>query len=72
MHERAQDDSALEGEVPVFEILDVAGDAVLDIGVVARFAAEPAHLGQAGDAWFHKSADVIVRHQLRKLVVVLD
>ena len=31
-----------------------------------------AHLGEPGDAGFHKGADVIVRHQLRELVVVLD
>src|SRR5438045_6841030 len=64
VHEGAEDDSALEGEVPVFEIFDVARDPVLDIGAVARFAAKSTDLGQAGDAGLHERADVIVRHQL--------
>ena len=72
MEEGAQDDAALEGEIPIFQVLDVAGDAVLDVGAVAGFAAEAADLSEAGDAGFDESADVIVGHELRELVVVLD
>ena len=36
------------------------------------FAAEAADLGETGDARFHESADVVVRHQLGELIVVLD
>jgi hypothetical protein len=31
LDEGAQDNSALEGKIPIFEVLDVAGDAILDI-----------------------------------------
>src|SRR5947208_2546653 len=72
VRKRAQNDCALERQVPVLEIFDVAGDAVLDVGVVARFAAESAHLGEAGDAWFHERADVIVGQELRELLIVFD
>lgn len=72
MEESTQDDSAFEGEVPVFQILDVACDAVLDVGTVAGFAAKAADLSEAGDAGLHKGADMIIGHELRELVVVLD
>jgi len=49
MHESAQNDSELEREIPVFEILDVAGDAVFDVGTVSGFAAKSSNLRQAGD-----------------------
>lgn len=58
--------------MPVFEILDIAGYAVLDVGVISRFTTETAHLGKAGDARLDECADVIVLHQPRKLIVVLD
>lgn len=72
LREGAQDNSALEREMPVFQILDVARDAVLDVGIISRFTTEPAHLGEAGDAGFDESADMIVLHESRKLFVVLD
>ena len=72
MCESAQDDSALEGEIPIFEVLDVAGDAVFDIGAIPGFASISSNLGQAGDSGLHKGADVIIRHQLRKLFVMFD
>jgi hypothetical protein len=75
VEEGAQDDSAFEGEVPVFQILDVAGDAVLDVGAVAGFAAEAADLSEAGNAGFDEGADVIVGHELgrkRKLGARLE
>ena len=37
-----------------------------------RFAAKSAHLRQAGDARFHETAHVIVRHQLGELLVMFD
>src|SRR5881394_3167601 len=40
LRERAQDDSAFEGKIPVLQIFEIARDAVLDVGAVARFAAE--------------------------------
>ena len=58
--------------MPVFQILDVAGNAVLDVGVIPCFTTEPAHLGEAGDARLDECADVIVLHEPRKLIVVLD
>ena len=58
--------------MPVFQILDVARNAVLDVGVIPCFTTEPAHLGEAGDAGFDECADVIVLHESRKLVIVLD
>jgi len=58
--------------MPVFQILDVAGNAVLDVGVIPCFATETAHLGEAGDAGFDECADVIVLHEPRKLIVVLN
>ena len=72
MREGPQDDPALEREIPIFEILDVARDPVLDIGTVARFAAKSAHLGQAGNARFHKCADMIIPQELRELLIVFD
>src|SRR4051812_46805165 len=72
VREGADDNCALHRQVPVLQILDVAGDPVLNIGIVSRFAAEPANLGQAGDARFHERTHMVVRHQLRELVVVLD
>src|SRR6266704_2549231 len=48
--ERAQNDRAFERQVPILEIFDVASDAVLDVGAVARFAPKSADLGQTGDA----------------------
>src|SRR5438552_18524849 len=58
--------------MPVFQILDVARNAVLDVGVIPCFTAEPAHLGEAGDSGFDECADVIDLHEPRKLVIVLD
>src|SRR5437667_2337954 len=70
--ERAQDNSALEREMPVLQILDVACNTVLDVGIVSRFSAEATHLGEAGNAGFDECADVIVLHESRELVVMLD
>ena len=72
MRESAQDDSALEGEVPIFEVLDVAGDAVFDIGTIPGFAPISSNLGQTGDSGLHKGTDVVIRHQLRKLFIMFD
>ena len=72
MRKGAQNDSALQGEVPVLEVFDIARHPVLDIRAVTRLAPEAAHLGEAGNAGLHESAHVVVRHELRELVVVLD
>lgn len=68
----AQNDSALEGKVPFFEILKVTGYAILDIGIASGFAPETAHLGKPGNPGFHKSANVIVRQKPGELVIVFD
>src|ERR1700752_3741446 len=57
--EGAQDNSAFQRKVPVFQILDVARNAVLDVRTVSRFSAKAAHLGQSSDAGFDERADVI-------------
>src|SRR5438445_9724925 len=67
--ERAQDNSALEREMPVLQILDVACNTVLDVGIVSRFSAETAHLGEAGDAGLDECGDVIVLDEARARVV---
>ena len=72
MRECARNDCALERQVPVLEIFDVARDAVLDVGAVARFASKSADLSKAGDAGLHESSHVIVSHELRKFVIVFD
>src|ERR1044071_6204350 len=72
MSESTQNDSAFEGEIPIFEVLDVAGDAVFDIGAVPGFAPKSSNLGQAGDPGLHKGTDVVIRHQLGKLLVVFN
>ena len=38
LRDGARDDPAFEGQVPVFEILNVAGDPVLDVLARLRFA----------------------------------
>src|SRR5438132_642175 len=63
---------ALEREIPVFEIFDVAGYPVLNIGVVSGFAAKAPDLGQASNTRFDERPHMIVRQESRKLVVVLD
>ena len=40
--------------MPVFQILDVARNAVLDVGVIPCFTAEPAHLGEAGRVYVER------------------
>src|SRR4029077_12018281 len=72
LRKRAQDDRALERDVPLLEIFDIAGDAIFDVGIIARFAAEPAHLRKTGDTRFDERAQVIILQQTRKLSVVLD
>src|SRR6266849_2136248 len=70
--ERAQNDSALEREIPVLEIFDVASDTVFDISVIPCFPAKSPHLRQTGDAWLHKRTHMVVAHEFRKLLVVFD
>ena len=72
MRESAQNDSTLERKVPVFEVLDVASDAIFDVRTISCFTTKSSHLGQAGDAGFDEGADVIIGHQLRKLLVMFD
>jgi len=72
MREGAQNNRAFQRQVPVLEIFDIARDPVLNVDLVAGFATVTADLGEAGDARFHKGADIVVRHELRKLVIVLD
>ena len=72
MDEGAENDPEFQGKIPVFEIFDVASDAIFDIGIVPGFATESADLSETGDARFNESADVIVRHQLREVLVMLD
>ena len=72
MRERAQNDRALERQVPVFQIFDIAGHAVFNVGVIPGFATKSAHLRETGDARLHKSADVIVGQEFRELLVVFD
>ena len=53
LNECAQNNAALEGHVPVFEIFDVARDAILDVGIITCLTAKSAHLGQTGYARKH-------------------
>src|SRR3954463_9257133 len=68
----AQNNPALERKIPVLEVLDVAAHPLLDVGTGARFATETADLCQPGDAWLYECPHVIVRHQLRELIVMFD
>src|SRR5690242_890485 len=69
---RANNDPALEGEVPVLKVFDIAGDPVLNVLARLRFSAKTAHLGESGDSWLDEGAHLVVRHQLGKLFVMLD
>ena len=62
MNKGAENDSAFEREIPVFEILNIARDPVFDIGTVAGFAPKPTNLSKASDTWFDESAHMIVGH----------
>ena len=60
LRECAQDDSALKGEVPVFQIFEIARNAIFDVDVGAGFSTKTAHLSETSDSGFHKRADVII------------
>src|SRR5262245_9800470 len=72
MGKSAQNDSALESKIPVFEVLDVASDTILDVRTISCFTTKSSQLSQTGDPGFYEGADVIICHQLRKLVVMFD
>ena len=72
MGKSAQNDSALERKVPVFEVLDVASDTILDVRAISCFTTKSSHLSQTGDPGFDERADVVIGHQLRELVVMFD
>ena len=67
-----ENDSALEREIPVFQVLDVASDAILDVRTISCFTTKSSHLSQTGDSRLNERADVIIGHQLGKLLVMFD
>ena len=67
-----ENDSALEREIPVFQVLDVASDTILDVRTISCFPTKSSHLSQTGDSGFNERPDVIIGHQLGKLLVMFD
>src|SRR5437762_7479982 len=67
LRNRAQNNADLQRKVPVLQVLQIASDAILNVGIISRFAAKTAHLSQPGNSWLHKSADMVARHYLCKL-----
>src|SRR3954453_20410131 len=72
LRECPQDNVALERKIPVLEVFDVTGNSILDIRGIARFAAKATDLRKAGDSRLNECTNVIVFHELGKLLVVLD
>ena len=52
----AHDDDPIEQQRPILEVVEIRVDAVDEVLIAPRFAAQAAHLGEAGDARFDEAA----------------
>src|SRR5450432_2614710 len=68
----AQDNSAFQREVPILQVFNIASEALFDVGTALSLAAETTHLREPGDTGFDECAHVVVGHELREFIVVLD
>src|SRR5437016_3553044 len=69
---RPQDNSDLQRKIPVLQVLKIARDSILNVGIISRFAAKTAHLSQPGNSRLNERADMVARHYFRKFGVMLE
>ena len=68
----SENDSPIESERPVFQIINVKSHPVAHVFRPPGFAAETFHLGEAGDAGFDETAEPVAVGDAPKFAVVLD